>query len=139
MRYLLDTCVISEMIKPQPEEKVIAWIRSCEEDKLMLSVITIGEIQKGISKLPGNKRKRKLQQWVDEKLKERFMGRIVAVDIEIAQKWGEILAYAEGQGKVIPAIDALIAATGIVHNLTVVTRNVSDMNMSGVLLFNPWG
>jgi len=138
VKYLFDTCVISEIVKINPNKKVIHWISSCQEDFLYLSALTIGEIQKGISKLAESKRRDTLQAWIDNELKERFFGRILDITTEVAKTWGMIQAMAEKQGRMIPAIDALIVATGIYYKLTVVTRNVNDMKMSGVSLFNPW-
>jgi predicted nucleic acid-binding protein len=139
LKYLLDTCVISEMVKPNPETKVIRWILAQDESYLFLSVITLGEIQKGISKLPESKRKKALQAWLQADLQERFNGRIIPVDHRAALNWGIIQAAAEKNGNTIPAIDGIIAAQAITHSMTVVTRNINDMQASGALLFNPWG
>lgn len=138
MKYLLDTCIISELVKTKPNKKVVAWIKSCHEESFCLSALTIGEIQKGITKLRDSKRKKHLQSWIDSELKNRFSGRILNVNTEVAKKWGEIQGHAEKEGRILPAIDALIAATGICYGLIVVTRNTSDMENSGVSLFNPW-
>ncbi len=138
MKYLLDTCVISELAKTSPDDNVFSWVRSCPEEQLFLSVLTIGELQKGISKLRTGKKRLELQLWVDEELAARFAGRLIPIDFSVAQKWGEMQAKAEKQGLPIPAIDGLIAASGLAYNMTVVTRNVQDMTPSGVQLINPW-
>ncbi len=138
MKYLLDTCVISEIIKPQADENVISWIQNQDEESLYLSVLTFGEIEKGIEKSPDGSKKRKLQLWVEEDLKKRFEGRIVPINIDVSVKWGAIQGIAELQGKPMLAIDGLIAVSGLIHNCIVVTRNVSDMEQSTVELFNPW-
>ncbi len=138
MKYLIDTCIISELIKAKPSKKVVEWVSSESEENFYLSVLTIGEIQKGISKLADSKRKEKLQSWIAIDLKDRFAGRLLDIDLEVAQKWGEIQGSAERQGLVMPAIDALIAATAICHGLIVVTRNIQDMQHSGARLYNPW-
>ena len=138
MKYLLDTCVISEVIKPRADKNVIAWMQKQDEESLYLSVLTFAEIEKGIEKSPDAARKRKLQLWVEEDLKVRFQGRIIPINMDVAVKWGIIQGAAELQGKPMPAIDGLIAVSGLVHNCIVVTRNVSDMQQSGVELFNPW-
>ena len=138
MNFLLDTCVISELVKPSPNKNVVDWIRSCHEANLFLSSITIGEIQKGISKLPDSKRKDDLQKWLDDDLIERFEGRLLGIDIRVAKKWGEIQAISERRGLKIPVVDCLIASVGIVHKMTVVTRNIEDMKPSGVMLYDPW-
>ena len=138
MKYLLDTCVISEVIKPQADENVIAWMQNQSEENLYLSVLTFGEIEKGIEKSPDEARKRKLQLWVEEDLKQRFEGRIVPIDLDVSVKWGALQGAAELRGKPMPAIDGLIAVSGLVHNCIVVTRNVADMQQSTAELFNPW-
>ena len=138
MNYLLDTCVISEMVKANPNKKIIDWILSQNENYLFLSVLTLGEIQKGISKLSDSKKKKTLTIWLQTDLLERFGGRIVSIDDQIALNWGSIQASAERDGIIIPSIDGLIAATAITRNMTVVTHNVPDMELSGALLFNPW-
>ena len=140
MNYILDTCVISELVKTMPNLSVTEWIRSQDEESLFLSVITIGEIQKGISKLPdGLKKKQQLQNWLNTELQERFKERILEITLGTALVWGQVLGACEKNGITLPAIDSLIASQGIFHKMTVVTRNVSDMEPSGVQLFNPWG
>lgn len=138
MNYLLDTCVISELVKPAADEKVTSWISDGLEETIHLSVITIGEIQKGITKLPASAKKHQLQSWLDNDLIERFENRIVPIDQKVARMWGKILAQAEKDGRQIPAIDGLIAATCLVYDMTVVTRNVSDMQVDGLSVYNPW-
>lgn len=138
MNYLLDTCVISELTKKNPNPNVIQWVAKAEESRLFISVLTIGEIYKGIAKLPKSKKKEKLYEWVKNDLKERFNGRILNFDSQSAAIWGKVQAQSELSGKAMPVIDGLIAATGIAYNLTVVTRNTTDMEVSGVALFNPW-
>lgn len=138
MKYLLDTCVISEFIRPKSSRKVTKWIKCEDESNFFISVLTIGELHKGIEKLDQSKRKEALHNWVENDLKDRFWTRIIDIDIETAMAWGKIQGAAERIGKPMPALDSLIAATGITHHLTVVTRNVADMKESGVALFNPW-
>ena len=138
MKYLLDTCVVSEIIKPRPSENVISWLQNQNEDNLYLSVLTFGEIEKGIEKLAKGTRKNHLKLWVEDDLKNRFHGRILPIDIRIATRWGEIQGQAELSGKPMPSIDGLIAVSGIVNNCTVVTRNISDMEQSSAVLLNPW-
>ncbi len=138
MKFLLDTCVISEAIRPKPSTKVTKWIKSENESNLYISVLTIGELHKGIEKLPESKRKEELHNWVENDLKERFRNRIIDIDIQVAMMWGKIQGMTERIGRPMPAIDSLIAATGITHHFTVVTRNISDMKESGVALLNPW-
>jgi len=138
MKYLLDTCVISEAIKPKPDRKVMAWLKKQDEKDLYLSVLTFGEIEKGIEKSIDQKRKNKLKLWVEDDLKRRFEGRVLQIDIRVASKWGEIQGKSEMVGKPLPSIDGLIAVTGLVNSCVVVTRNISDMQQSSVELHNPW-
>jgi predicted nucleic acid-binding protein len=131
MKYLIDTCVISELSKPSPNKKVVSWIGKNDEKDLYSSVLTFGELYKGIAKLPDSKRKRDLYRWVELDLKERFNKRIINVDFKVAKMWGQIQSQLEPKGHPLPAVDALIAATGIAYGLTVVTRNTTDMEESG--------
>jgi len=139
LNYLLDTCVISELVKSKPDLRVVQWVRAQDEKNLFLSVITIGEIQKGISKLPdGRKKKQQLQNWLSNELQERFKERILEIEIGTAHVWGQVLGSCEKKGVTLPAIDSLIASQAIFHKMTIVTRNISDMEHSGVPLINPW-
>jgi predicted nucleic acid-binding protein len=138
MNYLLDTCLISELAKSNPDKKVVDWVLSENETGFYVSVLTFGELHKGIEKLPESKKKEGLRVWIEDELKDRFQNRIIGIDMRVSILWGRIQYVAEKKGKPMPAIDSLIAATGIAHDLIVVTRNVSDMVQSGVRLLNPW-
>ena len=138
MKYLLDTCIISEVVKSQPCKKVISWLNSQDENNLYLSVLTFGEIAKGINKTTDQRRQRKLQLWLDEDLKNRFKNRIINIDLNVSIQWGITQAMAEQKGKPMPVIDGLIAVSGLVNNCVVVSRNISDMQQSSAELFNPW-
>ena len=138
MKYLLDTCVISELIKPKPSNRVVSWLKSQDENKLYISALTLGELLKGIEKIKDINRKKKIHLWVEEDLRERFRERILPIDTRVAMIWGQVQGKAEQIGQGMPTIDGLIAATGLAFNMVVVTRNVSDMQISGVALFNPW-
>ena len=138
MNYLLDTCVISELIRENPEANVVSWISGIPETSLYLSVLTFGEIHKGIEKLPVSKRKDKLHKWVNSDLRIRFKNRILDLNLDVATKWGQVQGRAEQVGKPMPSIDGLIAATALSHDLIVVTRNTKDMEQSGVTMVNPW-
>ncbi len=138
MKFLLDTCLISELIKREPNPRVLPWLESQDETTLYLSVLTIGELQKGISKLPDSLKKLELQAWVSNDLVARFEGRLLSIDGEVAIAWGRLLGVAEKQGKKLPVMDILIAATAITHNLTVVTRNTRDLERCHAKAFNPW-
>ena len=138
MGYLIDTCSISELAKSDPNRNVKQWFSHHNEIDLYLSVITFGEIRKGIEKLPSSKRKRRLNHWLNEDLLHRFKNRVLDITMREANQWGKTLAKAEKNGTPLPAVDALIAATGLAHDFAVVTRNTNDMEASGVELINPW-
>ena len=138
MNYLLDTCLISELAKLKPNKKVVDWVLGENETGFYVSVLTFGELHKGIEKLPESKKKEELRIWIEDELKNRFQNRIIGIDMSVSILWGKIQCLAEKEGKPMPAIDSLIAATGIAYDLTVVTRNVADMEQSGVKLLNPW-
>jgi len=138
MSYLIDTCCISELVKKKPDPNVVKWFADQDELSMFLSVITFGELRKGIEKLPDSKKKKELNRWVKEDLKHRFKNRILYINMEEVNKWGEILATVEKNGKPLPAIDSLIAATALVHDFSIVTRNTKDMEDSGVVVTNPW-
>ena len=138
MNYLLDTCILSELIRESPDQRVIDWISEIPESSMFVSVLTFGEIHKGIGKLPESKKKDKLHKWVNSDLRERFKNRILDIDLPTATVWGEIQGGAEKIGRPMPSIDGLIAASGIENDLVVVTRNTKDMQQSGVTLTNPW-
>lgn len=139
MKYLLDTCLISELVKKHPNEAVVSWLDKQDEQSLFLSVLTLGELQKGISKLPDGARKNQLQAWAEHDLVERFAGRIIDIDLETALAWGELQGESELQGERLPVMDSLIAATATAHGLIVVTRNLKDMERCRAQVCNPWG
>lgn len=138
MRFLLDTCAVSELVKPAPAAGVLEWFAQQDELSLCLSPLSLGELKRGIEKLAAGKRKTFLQKWLTENVILRFGDRVLPVTAEIGERWGELQAKLEKKGKPMPVIDGLIAATAIHHRLTVVTRNIKDMEASGVTLFNPW-
>lgn len=138
MNYLLDTCVVSELWKTSADPHVLAWMAACDETSCYLSVLTIGEIRKGIERLPDSRKKTELQQWLTYDLRQRFAGRILGLTEQVAEIWGEVQGKAELQGRPMPVIDSLIAATGLAHKATIVTRNTDGMVSSGVQTLNPW-
>jgi len=138
MSYLIDTCCISELVKKKPNSNVVKWFADSDELSMYLSVITFGELRKGIEKLPYSKKKNELNRWVKEDLNHRFKNRVLSINMEEVNEWGEISAAAEKNGNPLPAIDSLIAATARVHDLSVVTRNTQDMEGAGVEVINPW-
>jgi len=138
MNYILDTCVISELVKTQPNKAVSEWISQQEEYLLFLSVLTLAELQKGISRLPDGAKKEKLTHWLEGDFKSRFSERLLSIDENVASMWGKIQAEAERKGKTLPTVDGLIAATAQVRQATLVTRNVSDFAATNVPILNPW-
>ena len=138
MRCLLDTCVISELITPRPEPRVVAWVDALDDEQAWLSVITLGEIQRGVARLPDSRRKARLAQWLREELLARFHGRIAGIDVGVMLTWGELTARLEKQGRTLPAMDSLIAAIALHGDFVLVTRNVGDFEGTGVQVLNPW-
>ncbi len=138
MSYLLDTCLVSELVRKRPSSAVLSWLERQQERDLFLSVLTFGELQKGIARLPENPKRKRLQEWVECDLKQRFAGRILSIDYEVATLAGQLQGTSESQGFTLPVIDSLIAATAIHNGLAVVTRNETDMNRCGTPVLNPW-
>jgi toxin FitB len=138
LSFLLDTSVISELVRKSPHLPVLEWIGAQNETSLYLSVVTIGELEKGIARLAASARKSKLQSWVRRDLVERFGERLLPVDIHVATRWGALTGESEKRGQPLPVIDSLIAATALVHDFVVVTRNVDDFRRCGVACVNPW-
>lgn len=138
MNYLLDICVLSELARSKPNPNLVEWVLRQDASRCYISSITLGEIQKGISKLQDSTRKHDLQAWLDRDLRERFVGRTIAITANEAVQWGTMMASVEVEGKPMPVVDSLLAATALFHGMTLVTRNTRDMQASGVTLFNPW-
>lgn len=143
--YLIDTNVLSELRRKQPDAHVIAWFAGRAAQSLFLSVLTLGEIRKGIERLGIERqddshadaaRRQSLGDWLEQELPTFFLGRLLSVDAGVADRWGRLQALA---GRPLPAIDSLLAATALHHNLALVTRNVKDFANMGVDLINPWG
>ncbi len=137
MSFLLDTNVISEWVKPQPNAAVIAWLDEVDEDRVWLSVITLTELRYGIERLAAGKKRKRLQAWLENELPLRFEGRILGIEPPIAHACGALLAQREAVGRPFGAMDAYLAATARVHQLTLVTRNASDFE-GAVRCWNPW-
>lgn len=135
---MLDTNIISELVKPKPEANVTEWVENTDESLLYLSVLTLGEIRRGIAALPQSRRRATLEAWLDQDLRARFEGRILVIDQEVADRWGLLTAVARNNGIALPVIDGLLAATALEHNLTLVTRDTGQIPSMGVAVFNPW-
>jgi toxin FitB len=138
MKVLLDTSVISELVSKRPNPKVVEFVDSLDAEDVYLSVITVGEIVKGIEKLPSSRRRSELQAWLNDDLLVRFEGNVIPLDITIMAEWGRITARLESAGKTMPVIDSLIAATVLDKKITLVTRNVSDFEGTNAEIVNPW-
>jgi len=138
VRYLLDTNVVSELIARQPNEGVVRWIDGLDPSGVYLGVITIGEISKGVERLPDSPRKEALREWLTDSLMLRFEGRILEIDIAVMLTWGALTARLERRGRTMPAMDSLIAALALSHELTLATRNESDFEDAEITVVNPW-
>jgi tRNA(fMet)-specific endonuclease VapC len=138
MSFLLDTCVISEALTKQPNPKVLEFVDNLDPEDVYLSVITIGELFKGIAKLSASRRRNELQTWFEEELLVRYHGKILSLDAGVLMTWGKLVARLEADGHMMPVMDSLIAAIALTHDLTLVTRNVSDFENSGAQVVNPW-
>ena len=136
--FLLDTNVPSELTRPKSDPKVEKWLEEVEDEQIFFSVVSLGEILKGVTLLPKSKRRTELQRWLDDTLRPWFAGRILPVTEPIAERWGILSGQCQLKGKTIKVADGLIAATALHHDLTIVTRNVKDFKQLGVGLLNPW-
>ena len=137
MKILLDTCVLSELSRPNSAVEIREFINKQNDNSIFLSVITIGELRKGIALLEAGSRRHNLEQWF-KSIQNNYENHILPIDAETAKIWGDITASAKTKGFIIPAADGLIAATAIQYNLHLVTRNVKDFKKTGVLLINPY-
>jgi predicted nucleic acid-binding protein len=139
LHYLLDTNVLSELVKPKPSKQVVHWVARQSPLDFEISCMTLGEISSGIQQLPAKSARRlELESWLANDLTARFAGRIHAVDTAIAEAWGGLMADANLLGRPLPVIDALLLATAKVHRLIFVTRHQKDFADRGVAIFNPW-
>lgn len=138
MKFLLDTNVVSELVAVRPDERVIRWIDEQDPMSVYLSVITVGELCKGVEKLPDSSRKERLRSWLNDELLMRFQNRILDLDVKAMLKWGELVGRLERTGRPPAAIDSLIAAIAIANSCTLVTRNESDFRDTGLDVVNPW-
>ena len=136
--FLLDTNCISELVRAKPEPRVVQWLDDSDERLLYLSVLTIGEIRKGIAALATGKQRTRLETWIELELKTRFNERILPIDEEVAERWGVIAAQAKAAGRPLAVIDGLLAATALHYNLTIVTRNTADFAETNVSIVCPW-
>lgn len=138
MNYLLDTNVVSEWTKPVPDPNVVRWLDEVDEDRVHLSVITLGELREGVDRLDPGRRRDRLDGWLRDDLSDRFEGRLVDVDEDVTLRWGALRAAAGRSGRTLPVVDALIAATALAHSFVVVTRNVRDFAKMVPDVIDPW-
>ena len=135
MSYLVDTNVVAELARRNPDPQVIAWFRDVPGGALHLSVLTLGELRKGVESLSDGRRRERLRVWLENDLTEWFGERLLPVSLGVADLWGRLLAQA---ARPVPAIDSLLAATALHHGLRVVTRNEKDFVFPGLEVVNPW-
>ena len=135
--FLLDTNVASEMVKPKPHKTVLEWIATTDESLLYFSVITLGEIRKGMASRLDPSRRPQLEAWLSA-LVDRFSDRILPLDLAVADRWGHLAGNCKIRGITLPALAGLLAATALHYDLTLVTRNMKDVQGTGVDTLNPW-
>jgi predicted nucleic acid-binding protein len=135
LSYLVDTNVLSELRRQETDAKVVAWMRARPRQSLYLSVLSLGEIRKGIEGVANPAFRQTLTDWLEVELPNYFVGRLLGIDEQVANRWGRVQASA---GRTLPVIDGLLAATALQHDLTLVTRNTKDFAGLGVLLVDPW-
>lgn len=137
MRYLIDTCVFSEYRKPQPDQDVLNWLDVQPDESLYISVLTFGELEKGIIRMPDSARKTNLKLFLED-LIVRYASQTLVLDLATMRRWSGLIAALESRGRPLPVIDSLIAATALEQNLTLVTRNDTDFVDTGVKVLNIW-
>jgi predicted nucleic acid-binding protein len=137
MNFLLDTNAVSEWVKPRPNPGLISWTESADEDRVFLSVVSMAELCYGVERMAAGARRIRLEQWLQEELPLRFEGRILSIDVNVAEAWGRTVSRCEALGRPVDVMDAFLSATAEVHRLTLVTRNVSDFPILKTVV-NPW-
>ena len=135
MTYLIDTSVISELTRKRPSQRVVDWLDEVPADRIHVSVLTLGELRKGVAALPAGAQRDRIGGWLDVDLPAWFEDRVLSIDGDVAEVWGRMLAQT---GRPVGAVDSLIAATALRHGLRVVTRNTTDFGFPGLAVENPW-
>ena len=136
--FLLDTNCIAELVRVKPDRRVMEWMDAADESLLYLSVLTLGEIRKGLASLAQGRRRTRLETWLELELQARFARRILPIDAPVADRWGLLAAQARLKGATLPVIDGLLAATALHYNLTVVSRSAADFASTQTPVLNPW-
>ena len=137
MKYLLDTCLLSELVKPAPAPTVLDWLQAQDETQLFMAAITLAELQRGVARLPVSRRRTELEVWLAN-VQQQFGDRVLAFTADTASYWAPMCAQAQNKGQTMAAFDSLIAATAVEHGLALVTRNVADFAAAPVVRVNPW-
>jgi predicted nucleic acid-binding protein len=135
--FLLDTNAVSEWVKPRPNAGLIGWMESADEDRIFISVVSLAELRYGVERMATGRRRSGLERWLQHELPLRFENRILTVDASVAEAWGKTVSRSEAAGRPIGAMDAFLSATAETHQLTLVTRNISDFPLLRTVL-NPW-
>jgi predicted nucleic acid-binding protein len=139
VRLLLDTNVLSEVTKPRPEGRVLAWLDGLDEDRSFISVVSIAEIRRGVALMDNGRKRDALVEWLALDLPQRFEHRVIPVDERVALAWGDLMGEAKRRGRGMSSMDGLIAATAVAHGLVLATRNIKDFEGVGINLIDPWG
>jgi predicted nucleic acid-binding protein len=137
MKYLLDTNILSETVRPQPDKNVQKWLTEAPTESLYISVLTLGEIRRGVEKIASRKKKGLLLLWLEKELPDWFGENILPISLEVAERWGFLTANLPPQ-HTLNAIDTLLAATALSHNCIMVTRNTKDFAVPGLEVLNPF-
>lgn len=138
MNFLLDTNIVSEGTRPRPNPGVALWLANVDEDRTFLSVVTFAEVRFGIASMPGGRRRDRLENWLHDELAPRFAERVFQIDFRVADAWGIVVARAKAVGRPIQSMDAFIAATAVIHDLTVVSHDRYDFAAIDVRAIDPW-
>ncbi|MDR9772002.1 type II toxin-antitoxin system VapC family toxin [Rhizobium hidalgonense] len=138
MKLLLDTDVLSEVTKPNPDARVLEWLDKLDEDRSFISIVSIAEIRRGVALMDRGRKRDALAEWLAQDLTQRFEHRIIPVDEPVALAWGDLMGHAKRSGRGLSSMDGLIAATAVAHDLGLATRNTSDFEGFGIELIDPW-
>jgi toxin FitB len=138
MNVLIDTNVLSEVRRPAPDPKVLGWLDELDEDRAFISVASIAELRRGIALMADSRQRTALAAWLTQDLPTRFAGRVLSIDSAIAECWGDLMAHAHTSGLALSAMDGFFAATALVNQLVLATRNTKDFAALGLPIFNPW-